>query len=157
MPDQVCKYKVGIASTCPGSYYADRHSRRCVTLCPNNTYSLITTKYCEYSCSGSYYADPVLRQCVTTCSPNLYKYTLNPTTNLCVQYCPSPLFSLNSSTGVDAQCVPTCTGLLALNTTRTCENYCPLPFWGDWTHNLCVTNCTPHYSYHPNRTCLTLC
>lgn len=47
-PDQTCKYQdiVTLASTCPGSYYADRSSRECVLFCPNGTFSFITTKYC---------------------------------------------------------------------------------------------------------------
>ena len=158
-PDQTCKYTSGGASTCPGSYYADRISRHCTTFCPNGTYSYITTKYCESTCSGSYYADPVLRQCVTTCSANLFKHQISVANHVCVQYCPSTHYAMNATTApvVDAQCVTNCAPLLALSTTKTCEGYCPLPFYGDWVNNLCVTNCTPYFSYTPNRTCLSIC
>lgn len=94
---------------------------------------------------------------MTTCSANLFKYEKDINTNLCIQYCPSTHFAMNSSAGVDAACVLNCTPILGLSTTRTCETYCPIPYFGDGTAHLCVLNCTPNWAYTPNRTCLAKC
>lgn len=76
--------------------------------CPNGTFADDTTKYCEKKCNNTYYADPVLRKCATGCSVNLYKFDESFLSLLCVQYCPTPLFSENI-TGGNSKCVPVCT------------------------------------------------
>lgn len=97
-----------------------------------------------------------MRTCASSCSPNLYEYTLNISSNVCLQYCPSPLFAQNANGSNTSQCVSTC-NVLGLPSTRTCEAYCPHPYFADLNTHLCVLTCAPALKYIPTRSCLSTC
>jgi hypothetical protein len=90
-------------------YYADLYSRRCVTSCPVDKFTVKdnTTRKCLPRCTNlSHYADPTTGYCVSMCPLLWYA---DPVTLTCVQDC--TLYSQMYMYETNRSCVPDCKAL----------------------------------------------
>ncbi len=80
---------------CPNGTYASNDTKDCVSVCPNipnDTFSHNTTRMCLDVCPFGTYGYAATLNCVDECWLPLFG---DPTTSLCVLFCPDGLFAQN--------------------------------------------------------------
>ena len=113
---------------------------KCVSSCPNGTYSYLPNATCLSKCPFGLFGDPFLKKCASGCTSN---YFSDSTTNMCVPVCPYGYFGDVTASRV---CSLVCSvlGEYGNPLTRLCVNQsnCPSPYiYADNYSRQCVTQC----------------
>ncbi|GJD10720.1 hypothetical protein Gasu2_48960 [Galdieria sulphuraria] len=121
-------------SGCPSSMYLDMVSHKCVSSCPDSTYSY--NNLCVETCPPQYPAiDASSRKCLATCPQDKLVYLVD-NIYVCVDSCPPGYNYIHGQ-----QCLQTC----------------PPYTWIDTSTMTCLSGCPSHLPYRMNRVCMKEC
>ena len=124
-----------LCSQCAGSLFpfGDNVTKRCVSLCPNNSFGDYTLRLCVVRCDFSlfFYADRFNNVCTKYC--RIGTYGVNSSTfSSCEVTCPSGSYALNQSV-IDS-------GTSAVEILRVCMLNCGTGFFGDLLTGNCYSS-----------------